>query len=666
MPGIPTHFLLLDRTNDRLDIADKNLGYGYLGAIGASLGDFIPHTDSGSGAPDRTVYWQVWNQIFALLFGYNPDKPTDNSAQPPLIDLLRTIESTLEKLKAAVGPRDLGKLQDLSDSGQLDQFQAAAADLAKFVTLLNLDPGELTAPIGQLIYNSTNFKPGSGNRPPEKLFMRDLLHARRTGTFLRLLLEGANDAGDEKLGAYSLGYLTSYAGKVCGNPFINSIVRGSYRTQWWRHRWISNYVDAWVYGFYDAGATMAGDTPTPPYADWRNLADAKLHLKLSEGLGQNSPMAGLDVAFVMDVLRGKQELPTDKMLPPVFCEYWCKAVADAYGDLAPEWITDADKDRRRLILSHAFLQLWMVLWFQTGSGVQGLGLLPPLPDKKPSGCTGSQPKWDGPGTHGQDSGNPATVPPVPRPETESDAARTITGIFAIVLGALAFLASEGLLGGGMIGAGVALVLDDDTTANWDALDCSLYWYRWYHYGFCEALHQSLVYGGFSFPYAAELDKTLMDAEGKDISVGIDRIKSQRTDTFPAKQPTTVPQMTAWLIPPSTGQEQLPTIGYLDAAYPNFFIDDPSHNLGPGKFRSVHETPGLVNDANLFKTEMQLASRTGNAILNIQELLAHRDDFVGPDNDFPQWNLDADRGLYFWTWTFRDPKVYDTTQITIAD
>jgi len=659
MPGIPTHFLLLERSNDRLEVAPKNMGYAYLGSIGASLGDFIPNSDGGAGTPERTAYWDVWNQIFALLFGYKPDDPKTDSGTPALLTLLTTLQTTLVELQKAVDARDVDKLNDLD--GQLNDFQTAATDLAKFTTLLNLDPAGLTGPLGQLIFDSMNFKPKSNGKPPATptLFVRDLLHSRRTGTFLRVLHD---KAADDKLKGYALGYLTSYAGKVCGNPFINSIVGGPYRTQWWRHRWISNYVDAWAYGFYDAGASMSGDTPTPPYAQWKNLCDANLHTRMSDAFGQDSPFAGMTPDFVMNVIRGKQELPDERKLSATFCKYWFDSMSEAYAELAPGWIADADDERRQVVLTHAFLRLWMVLWFQTGTGVYGLGALPPLPDKKPTQC-GPMPVWDGPGTQGQGSGNPGTAPPLPRPETESDAFDTISGIIAIILGAAAWYASEGLLGAGLIIAGAKQVSNDNTTVNWDGLECALYWYRWYHYGFCDTLHQAMTQSGFSFPYASELDKNLFDAQGNSLSVGLERIKSRRSDTFPAQQPKSLVQMAAWLVPPMTGPEMPTTVAYLDAAYPSFFVDDPANGLGPAQARAIFQTPGLVNNANLFKKEGGIASRTGNAIDNIHELFKHLDEFSGEQNDFPQWNLDGDRGMYFWTWAFVD--AYDTNQIQIA-
>ena len=59
MPGIPTHFRLLDLANPDLKIKAENMSFAYLGAIGPSLGDFIPTSDSGTGLPDPCFWGRV-------------------------------------------------------------------------------------------------------------------------------------------------------------------------------------------------------------------------------------------------------------------------------------------------------------------------------------------------------------------------------------------------------------------------------------------------------------------------------------------------------------------------------------------------------------------------------------------------------------------------------
>ena len=677
MPGLPTLFRLVDRATSnnnpggRIFAVDPaNMPFAYLGSIGASLADFLPNGDSGDGdaPPDPTKYWRVWNEIFAVVFGYSTD-PDDDTPKPSLLADLGEIQNTLKQLRLAVKNQDVGIVTNLVNSGDLEKFQNASKDLLVLVNLLSIDPGSFTDGIGQLIFDSMSMKPKTGtNRPPpaNELFLRELLHWRKTGTFASRLLEGAgNDARHQ---AYANGYLASYAGKVCGSPFVNSIVGGPYRTQWWRHRYINNYVDSWIYGFYDETASMDGDVPNPPYADWKNnLCDAGLHDQLTKPLGKQSPFAKLQPLDVINMLRGKLKLPPDLRLPKEFCAFWSTAFKQTYDDLSPDWISGGSDDRRQIILTYAFLQLWLVLWFQTGTGVCGLGAEPPVPQE--SNTCGAKPVWDTiPVPPGQPPASPGPPPPVATPETETDLAETITGIVGVVLGALAYAAGQSWLGAPLIAAGCAAIANSETTEDWNQLTCNVYFYDWFYFGFCDALHKSLTMSGFSFPYANELDKTVTSTDGRVLSVGTSRIRSNGPPLFrtfkyiyPMQMPTSKPQMTAWLAYPATGLESPAAIGYLDIAYPNFFFDLPSHGLGAGNPppRAIAEANVTLTNTHLYKDEQGSNSRTGNALDNLRYLINNT-----AETDLPQWNLDADRGLYFWDWEFAD--VYDTNNLQVAD
>jgi hypothetical protein len=666
MPGIPTHIQIFNRAREEkllqgaFQVADPNLGYAYLGAIGASLGDFLPDGDSGTGLPTFSRYWQVWNQIFALLFGYDPDNPQTDQGRG-LCDILTIIHKCTDQLYEANKTHDAGKLPN---SGDLAKLKQAALDLNAFAPLLASNAAAFTARVGDLINDSMTMKPDAGGMPPDtqSLPMRDLLHWRGTGMFLRLLFDSA--AGNPVNHAYAVGYLTSYAGKVCGSPFINSIAGGPYRTTWWRNRFIANYVDSWVWGFYKEGASMSGDTPDPPYEKWTNsLCGANLHAELSEHMGgQQSPFAGLKPDDAMDLLRGKKDLTVK--LPKEFCDYWFDAFQTTFDEheITPGWIAGLSQERRRDILTYAFLQLWMVLWFQTGTGLAGLGCKPAEPEPYPAQCS-DKPRWDEiENAQGQGSASNPNPPPVPQSESEDDLGKTISGIVAALLGALTWGAGEAALG--ILGAivGVDLILSgDDSSMNWDGLKCAVYWYEWDLYLFGITLHDILKKSGFSFPWAEDLAETLARKDGSIRRVGIERVKSRRSGDYPKAQPTTMADMAAWLDDPPTGVENPATVGYLtEGAYPSYFIDDPQNKIGASG--SIGETPAL-DDHHLAKTENGLAAPTGNALLNIADLINRlkRKELGGPGKSFPSWNLDADRGMYFWTWEIEGP--YDVNNAT---
>src|SRR5262249_31412749 len=197
---------------------------------------------------------------------------------------------------------------------------------------------------------------------PDTWHARDFLHWKKSGLFLKQLLAKAKAAGDGRFLAYAYGFLVSYAANVCGSPFLNSAVGGPTRTQWWGQRFVKNYVDAWVYGYYQSSATMTDDNPTPPYKDWPNLCDANLQKKIAAG----GPDA-LGLAFAKDLLsriQGFRNFPEHE-LPDAFADFWMGAFAAAYGPPPP------GSPFTPGALNNAYLMTWLVLWFQTSGEVLG-------------------------------------------------------------------------------------------------------------------------------------------------------------------------------------------------------------------------------------------------------------------------------------------------------
>ena len=75
-------------------------------------------------------------------------------------------------------------------------------------------------------YRSPDGLSSSSNR----LEARHFLHWKKTGSFVRNLLDKADATGDARLKAYAYGYLIGYSCRVTASPYINSIVGGPFRT----------------------------------------------------------------------------------------------------------------------------------------------------------------------------------------------------------------------------------------------------------------------------------------------------------------------------------------------------------------------------------------------------------------------------------------------------
>src|ERR1043166_9585391 len=136
MPGIATHFVVLDQVINRLalsgDAAQANIGaalraqpiYANLGALGPDLLDFMPNSlvvgqlgASGSGLSPFAAFWQI---TYGLATG--------NSTTPSLVSTLATLKSLLSQLGQIANNEDLGALQSFRSDGRQHQALAAMND----------------------------------------------------------------------------------------------------------------------------------------------------------------------------------------------------------------------------------------------------------------------------------------------------------------------------------------------------------------------------------------------------------------------------------------------------------------------------------------------------------------------------------------------------------
>uniref|UniRef100_Q01Z10 Putative transmembrane protein n=1 Tax=Solibacter usitatus (strain Ellin6076) TaxID=234267 RepID=Q01Z10_SOLUE len=642
MPGIPTHFVALEQVIARFSAAaDPQLnaiaqtmknqpGYAYLGSVGPAIGDFLPSDPPAiQGAPGGTQYFRIWNALFGVVGG------DGTPADPGLFAILKNMNDFLDQVTTIANAEDMDALEGFQ--GQINVINQTAAQLGDLVQNIPSVAVGIASSIGTGMKPAVDAPVGNPVPPPEVWSVRDFLSWKKPGVFSKALLDRARGSGDERFLAYAYGYLISYITKACGSPFVNSIVLGPYRTQWWRHRWVNNWVDAWVYGKYTSGATMSGDTPAPPYDDpaWKNLCNASLH----ERLGKNLP--AIDPVDTMTRLRSPQQ-PFPDILPAEFGEFWVNAFSDAYGPPAPGSPVKAEA------LNGAFVMTWMVLWFQTSGSALGCNPTPPL--APPDGC-GDTPPWTDPTVPGDNgSGSP---PPSPEVDTGVDTGKVVSAILLIILGGLSVL-TGGLIDGAAEIAGGIDLLEHAGTVNWGKLRCDLYWYRLYLYNGLKALHDILSLGGFVYPYARELanDSTALSLLGTDFRYdsGIKLCKSNsRREGFPA-QPWDG-ALATWTMAPGTW-ESPQTVAYLATEYPSFFIDDPANPLGAGRvLQGAAWPPGYA-----VQPGTQIPVEFGNLVENAVDVFSHL------AVDYPNWNLDADRGMAWLTWQFTavysDPVVIE--------
>ncbi len=648
MPGIATHFEVLALTlqelrkptsgpalNQVANVMDAHPEFAHLGAIGPAIADFLP-----SPAP-RGTYLSVWTRILRLLGG---DLGLHNT--------LKQIEALLCDMDDILNDEDFDRLKAFSDRGDFDKVQDLSSNFADIVQFIpdvakeiadtirmELRPNVCTA-------SKTDPVPG-----PETWQIRDLLHWKHSGLFVKKLLARANASGNPRHLAYAYGFVIGYSANVCGAPFVNSTVGGPSRTQWWRQRLVKNWVDAWVYGFYRAPATMpaGSDTPVPDYDTWPNLCDANLQKRIE--------MGALGPEDLLKKLKLSQPLP-EHILPDDFGQFWIDAFADAYGPLTPNGPVSL------VSLNHAYLMTWLVLWFQTSGQVVNWfncsgGHAVPIcqfkePPSPPGGCTFDPNALD-PFQKDPKTGKPLT-PPKPHVDTASIKKKKKCALITQIIGAVVFFGASVAAGAVIFGIGTA---NNAAAVDWKDLRCQLFKFRMYLFNGLQALHELLAITGFGYPHAAILkdEKIAIDAlaEGHTWKTGKALVKSQIHDqTYPSKPLPT--DRTIFLLgfndePDSfvPGFETPRTVDCPASVYPSFFINEPGNPLSNGGIKT--------KPASLPSSPFPV----GNAVANAVDLLTNL------NRDFPDWNLDADRGMSWAAWKFGaglyDPDAVDSVPQT---
>ena len=650
MPGIATQFEILRLTIDRLETAGDPEGiagimkdheaYTHLGAIGPLLGDMLPSDPFPLNEPFPEDYPTLWRRVFHLIGRKDP---------PGLWPILQELNELLNTIGTIADNKDCDALRDLNDTDFEDRITQVTQNFATAVSTIQTEALQIAGIIGDGLKPNVNTEnPSDPVPPPAEWQMRDLLHWKRPGAFIKSLLKTADEKNDDRLRAYAYGYLVSYAGNVCGNGHINSIVGGPARTQWWRQRFVKNYVDAWVHGFYNQSPrpSFSGDDPTPGYDSgaWPNLCAANLQERIH--------LADLDPAELLDLAARVKPLP--EVIPSDFALNWLAAVEAAYKSPLPQGVNAN-------ALNSAYIFTWLVLWFQTSGTV--LGCDPAIPLEPPDGC-GESPSELDPFVNGVPIDGNIPQPPAPEIDYDTDYLAIICGIILAIIGGILTLGGNVALGGVAIGGAVAL-LDCDSVVDldWQKLRCLVYWERMYLHNALKGIHRLLTVSALDYPYMKEL---AIDQDFQDLfpflkpwESGKNLTKSKIDIPFPSK-PWDGTLLT--FNRPPTDFEKPQTIAYRNIGYPDFFVDDDINNpLSNGDIRTAAPV-STAADGGKFESDKTKAGANipvqfGNAVANAVDLFEHL------ASNYPNWNLDADRGLAYLTWQFAKDK-YEPNDVNV--
>jgi hypothetical protein len=534
----------------------------------------------------------------------------------PVWPVLNEIKDFLDKMDVIAKAEDLGALPPMI--GQASSIPAKVSSLQSHASTID----SVTAMIGNIVaippYMQQTLYPDPGHREYNRL--SEFLRWHYPANFASQLV---NNASTPRQKAFAYGYLSHFAASVTGEPFVNNVSGGPYRLRWWRNRLVSNFVDSWTFGFFKSGAEMDEDKPSPPYAAWRPLCSANLQEEIN--------VAGLLGAKSYDVPEAVKAVASGNLgnLPNQFPDDLAKllndAVNSAYPTDRPMALSFTGGGFSESRFKEAFVGAFAVYWFMTS----GSGPMCNNPIGSPPANCMSAPSWISSGA----------------PQSPQEAGLNTTGATCAILLAMVALL---LILTGNIPAGITALIGalNAPIVNWDEVRCNLFWLRKLMVDAENDLRDQLIMGGLAYPPPYQLGT--IDANGNTQPVidktpggGVPLCLSNNFDTpaYPRIMDDTIltlPDLNFACYPPTvmetpSAQNLIPL-----NVYPNFVVDGTGPGPGPGL-----QNGGILSDLSTLPSSNQLF---GDAVSNAVQVIENN------GNNLQNYNLDADRGYGWKTWT----------------
>jgi hypothetical protein len=644
MPGVATKISVADQVRDALLASGSPSGgafsdpatapFAILGALGAALPDLMSARPDVGDNPPNSPYFRAWWPLLQLIAG-------DSTASPPVVGLLpslQTLRSTLSRLDTVLADEDTIALIGLA--GDLN---ALSGTMTAITTAL----ASLTASRTTIALNIAASGPLPKVAPASSWRARDTNQMARTGEFLQAQRNLADDSGDPLQQAFALGSVVGYACDICGNGFVNSIVQSPYRNHWWRTRWISNYVDTWVHGYYGAGGAAAvamsatGD-PTPPYTTWPNVGEAQLHRRIEVG--------GITAQQVLDAINTQSPVPD--FLPASIVTFWLDAYEKTHG-IDPHTIGIDES-----AVQSAYAALYLTLWLQTSG--EFLPAVPPDQINFPDNC-GDRPPWvavDGSVVVG---GSTIATPPTPGITPNPNVAEIVSGILLALLGGLVYFVAGPAAGIAVINEAVELVVDGIVNPDWPALRCYVGWVKVFLQNLYNALHELLKLSGFGFPYTAELahNALLLDFTGEvnPLDAALNTARSQaNADVYPrSRWQLSLTNASNWVRLPTEPLEPPPVHAYNNASVFPFHFVDGIEPTTLGQLNALRPAPSgrpMIRDRAVW--DDRSSRLNARFLVSAEDLFGNAVDVSldllgAPVDELLNWDRDADPGNGFPTW-----------------
>ncbi|WP_156928310.1 zinc dependent phospholipase C family protein [Bradyrhizobium sp. th.b2] len=566
--------------------------------------------------------------------------------------------------------------------GASTYFKQALAEFESVFGLINaiLHEGLMAA----VVTNGVNFFPifearRQQDKPRKKWFWADYLHYVRTGQFARELF--VQSMNKPNVRAFACGYLTHYVTDVVGHPFVNQIVGAPYRMYWQRHHLVENFMDGYIWDRWhdsiDQTDPNTGEqfldkirsAPNAKMGDGARFTFARLNDHINVGtFAGDDPIDKFIQGICDDIRNGLENIGVVEKVPDApddeDLNEWAETLAQVFkvaypvtaeppenlkGGGRPDGYPTADDIKQAYSLLRLFLRV------STEESINE----PEFPDIVGDVWNAVKKLWD---DVEKDLGAAPPFPSPGIPQSMEDLWAALKAFLdwaaktAAAIGKAAFDFIKNAIAAG----GVLLV---------DMIKAGLYLIKKALFDLYKYLRFFLVRTGYAIPFTDELTE--------DLGGGIPATTLWRTApepniyAFPKEElpdlerkmvsshyvPWVPPEMLSEMQSPNSVVMEQPQTWmgpYASSATPDAFIDPPVGTRtmlspqGPTSFGSL-VTPGVP-----FPAPTTFGGAIDNSVVALRKVLAAESAGNIPDDIFPDYNLDGDRGYGWPCWNVRHP------------
>ncbi|MCA5005152.1 zinc dependent phospholipase C family protein [Sphingobacterium bovistauri] len=324
MPGPAVHYIIGQQLRNRISKSDSryvNSEYYFDHSIISALNNYPTYLNVGTLGPDFLFFnikdWPIVGEylpVKEIIAGAKYLKMLENELERifPVFGKIHEAKVIIEDEINKVGEGIIQSSPTLTRINQLiNDIKAIIAVMKAIVTNGLKDLVSSNVNIFGLVTHPIQ----SCDKDYEKWWWFDILHYRRSGDFAKYLVQNAKD---ERLKAYSIGYLSHVTADTVGHPYVNNIVRGPFRTHGQRHKVVENFQDVNAFKtFYSKEFVTSGLCEEFTFKDAESLKRAASHQVPSE---------------VQSIIDGLTPSFADKAMPEDLAALIAKASNEVYQE----------------------------------------------------------------------------------------------------------------------------------------------------------------------------------------------------------------------------------------------------------------------------------------------------------------------------------------------